>query len=167
MRSIDFNRLFDTSDTDNYEILSEKVRTIIDKHAPLKSKKVRGNNKPFITKELRSAILRWSRLRTKYNKWKSRENFVAYRVAKRECDILTENAKTQYFAKATEKGIMNNKEFWKVMKPALTNKGFVSSDVIILEEKGKMITDESKLVEIFNNHYINIVESTMGSPQLP
>ena len=39
--------------------------------------------------------------------------------------------KTQYFAKATEKGIMTNKEFWKVMKPALTNKGVVSSDVII------------------------------------
>ena len=27
-----------------------------------------------------------------------------------------------------------------------------------------MISDESKLVEIFNNHYIGIVESTMGTP---
>ena len=85
--------------------------------------------------------MRRSRLRTKYNKWKSRENFVAYRVAKRDCDLLTECAKTQYFAKATEKGIMTNKEFWKVMNPALTNKGVVSSDVIILEEKGEMISD--------------------------
>ena len=59
---------------------------------------------------------------------------------------------------------MTNKEFWKVMKPVLTNKGIISSDVIILEENGELISDESKLVEIFNNHYINIVETTMGSP---
>ena len=78
-----------------------------------------------------------SRLRTRYNKWKSRENFVAYRQAKRECDTLTDAAKTQYFSKATEKGTMNNKEFWKVMKPALTNKGILTSDVIILEENGE------------------------------
>ena len=50
------------------------------------------------------------------------------------------------------------------MKPALTKKGIVGSDVIILEENGTMISDESKLVEIFNNHYINIVESTTGHP---
>ena len=148
----------------------EKVRTIIDKHAPLKSKKVRGNNKPFITKELRSAIMRRSRLRTKYNKWKSIENFIAYRAAKREYDILTENAKTQYFAKATEKGFMNNKEFWKVMKPALTNKGVVSLNVIILEEKGEMISDESKLVEIFNpthHGYLKPVLSRGGGRFVP
>ena len=105
-----------------------------------------------------------SRLRTKYNKWQSRENYVAYRLAKRECDILTDVAKTQYFRNATANGTMTNKEFWKVMKPALTNKGIVCSDVIILEENGELISDESKLVDIFNNHYINIVESTTGTP---
>ena len=126
--------------------------------------KVRGNNKPFVTKELRSAIMKRSRLRTRYNKWKSRENYVLYRLSKKECDRLTEAAKTQYFRNATENGTMTNKEFWKVMKPALTNKGIICSDVIILEEDGQLISDESKLVEIFNKHYINIVETTMGAP---
>ena len=72
--------------------------------------------------------------------------------------------KKQYFINATANGTMTNKEFWKVMKPALTNKGIVGSDVIILEENGEFVSDESKLVEIFNNHYINIVESTTGTP---
>ena len=40
---------------------------------------------------------------------------------------------------------MTKKEFWKVIKPALYNKGVISSDVIILEENGKFISDESKL----------------------
>ena len=66
-----------------------------------------------------------SRLRTKYNKWKSRENYIAYKQAKRECDKLTKTAKSLYFKKATEHGIMTNKQFWKVMKPMLTKKGII------------------------------------------
>ena len=162
--SINFGELFANDNADNYDILTKKVRAVIDKHAPIKSKKVRGNNKPFVTKDLRRAIMKRSRLRNKYNNWKSRENYIAYRQAKRDCDRETELAKSQYFSRATEKGILNNKEFWKLMKPALTNKGIIGSDVIILEENGELISDEHKLVEIFNNHYINIVETTMGKP---
>ena len=139
LAAIDFNRLFEINTIDKYDILSNHVSALIDKHAPLKSKKIRGNNKPFVTKELRTAIMKRSRLRTKYNKWKSRENYIAYRLAKRDCDSLADIAKSQYFYNATKNGSMNNKEFWKVMKPALTNKGIISSDVIILEEKGELI----------------------------
>ena len=148
LAAINFNKLFEKEDIDKYDILTINVSALVDKHAPLKSKKIRGNNKPFVTKELRTAIMKRSRLRTKYNRWKSRENFVAYRLAKRECDILTDRAKSEYFSKATENGTLTNKEFWKLMKPALTNKGIISSDVIILEENGEFISDESKLVEI-------------------
>ena len=162
--AINFDDEFARENMEKYDVLSSRFGSVLDKHAPLKSKKVRGNQKPFVTKELSKSIMKRSRLRTKYNKWKSRENFVAYRLAKRECDILTEKAKSQYFSNATSKGLMTNKEFWKVMKPALTNKGIISSDAIILEENGELVSDESRLVEIFNDHYINIVESTMGAP---
>ena len=47
---------------------------------------------------------------------------------------------------------MTKKEFWKVIKPALSNKGVISSDVIILEENGKWIK-----TQLFKNHYINIM----------
>ena len=164
LSAIDFDRLFENVQDDKYNILTDCVRKLIDKHAPLKNKKIKGNNKPFVTKELRSAIMKRSRLRNKYNKWQSRDNYIAYRLAKRQCDKLTDDAKTQYFSNATANGTMTNKEFWKIMKPALTNKGFLGSDAIILEENGEIISDESKLVDIFNNHYINIVESTTGTP---
>ena len=58
---------------------------------------------------------------------------------------------------------MNNRAFWNAMKPLVTNKGISCSGVITLEEKGVLISDEKDLAEIFNNHYINIVESTTGS----
>ena len=43
---------------------------------------------------------------------------------------------------------------WKLIKPFLTNKGFLENAEIMLTEKEK----KKELVRIFNNHYINIVE---------
>ena len=37
--SINFGELFANDNADNYDILTKKVRAVIDKHAPIKSKK--------------------------------------------------------------------------------------------------------------------------------
>ena len=49
-----------------YDDFSNLFKTITDKHAPIKQKKVRGNNAPFMTKELRKTIMDRSRLLNKY-----------------------------------------------------------------------------------------------------
>ena len=41
--------------------------SVLNKHAPLKSKLIRGNNKPFETKTLRKAIMERSTLKKKAN----------------------------------------------------------------------------------------------------
>ena len=40
-----------------YSTFTKVFRLVLDKHAPLKAKKVRGNQGPFMTKELSKAIL--------------------------------------------------------------------------------------------------------------
>ena len=57
---------------------------------------------------------------------------------------------------------MTNKDFWKTVKPFLTNKGVLENNDIVLIEDGKIICDENILCEIFNEHYINIVEKSSG-----
>ena len=57
-----------------YESFSDTFKAIVNKHAPLKDKIVRGNNAPFMTKELRKAIMNRSGLKKKYQDWPSREN---------------------------------------------------------------------------------------------
>ena len=44
----------------------------LDKHAPLKVKKVRVNQGPFMPTELSKAITNKSKIRNKYQKWPSR-----------------------------------------------------------------------------------------------
>ena len=89
---------------------------------------------------------------------------MALTEAKTFCNKLSKSVKKAYFHKVTGKGFVNNKAFWNTVKPFLTNKGFLTNETIAIENKGKIVTDKSKLVNLFNSHYINIVEKTSGCP---
>ena len=89
---------------------------------------------------------------------------MALKEAKKFCNKLPKSVKKAYFRKVTGKGFVNNKAFWNTVKTFLTNKGFLTNKTIAIENKGKIIPDKSKLVNLFNSHYINIVEKTSGCP---
>ena len=49
---------------------------------------------------------------------------------------------------------MTNKDFWNLVKPALTEKDCIKSTDIILEHNNEYVTDDAELCKIFNDHYI-------------
>ena len=53
---------------ESYEKLSEIFVDILNHHAPLKEKQIRGNHAPFTNKELRKTIMEKSKTRNKYLK---------------------------------------------------------------------------------------------------
>ena len=69
---------------------------------------------------------------------------------------------TNHFKKATKNTTMSNKEFWDLAKPFLSNKGRLASSDISLVKNDTVITDDQELTEIFNEHYVNIVEKSNG-----
>ena len=58
------NRNFE-NEIEPFESFSNDFQNILDRHAPLKSKVVRGNDGPFMTKNLRSEIRKRSKLSKK------------------------------------------------------------------------------------------------------
>ena len=146
-----------------YDDLTNIFLSTIDSHAPLKQKQVGENQAPIMTKELSKTIMTRSRIKKKYNKWPSRETFLALKQIKNTCTNLTKTAKKQYFAKSTENQPLTNKSFWNSISPFLTNKNVKNDDVITLNEKERLINDELKIEETLNSHYINIVKTTCGN----
>ena len=71
-----------------YDDFSNLSKESTYKHAPIKQKKVRGNSAPFMTKELRKAIMDRPRLRNEYLKYPSRENFVNMKNMKNKCNSI-------------------------------------------------------------------------------
>ena len=140
------------------KIFTEKV----DKNAHLKKRHLRGNQVPFMTKEYSKVIMTKSRLRHKYNKTKTSENWNAY---KKQCNLCTslhcKNIK-HYFENLTFQDQSENRSFWKAIKPYLTNNGKISNDNFILYENSEFISDEKDVTKVLNGFYINIVEQTTG-----
>ena len=122
-------------------------------------------------------------MRNKYLKWPFRENFLAYKNVKKKCNTLTRKTKKRYFEYVAEnKNFATSKTFCNTVIPFITNKATISDENIKIKaeenqniktknkNKSKLVSiktndlikDESVLVEMFNNHYINIVEKTSG-----
>ena len=104
-----------------YNKLTQIFSKVLDYHAPVKKKVVRGNQAPFMTRDLSKAIMIKSKAKNQYVKWPSRENYLAFKKAKNKCTSINKKAKKDYFKEATKYGVMTNKEFWKKLKPFLTN----------------------------------------------
>ena len=162
VKNADFS--FETDDpNENYSALTNTFSLIVEKHAPLKKKIVRGNHAPFITKDLRKAIIYTrSKLRNKFIKNPTEVNEKLYKRQRNKCVLIRKKSIKQYFSNITSKGIVTNREFWKTMKPLLTNKGCLDNCDIMLRGDNKMIADDKRLAKLFNEHYINIVERSSG-----
>ena len=162
IKNIPINELsrFDNPFT-GYETL---FKCIVDRHCPIKTRKVRGNDKPFMTKELSNSMKKRSRIINKYNKCKSRENYIEKQRVMRQCRFLQTKAKKAYFNKTLTESNMTNKKYWVLMRPFLTEKGGNYGTKITLKENEQFITNEESLAETFNDQYVNIVEKTTGVP---
>ena len=139
----------------------ECFENVIDKHAPIKTVKLRGNNAPFITPQFRKEIRHRSKLRNKARKVKSPENILAYNKQRNKCTKIKRENIAAYFKKASEDG---ETKLYKTIKPFVTNKGTHGNEEYILEENGELIRDPIKVSAIFNEYYTNIVEIATGNP---
>ena len=144
----------------NYNVLSNRFLEVANVHAPLKTKIVRGNDAPFVDKQLRKAIYTRTRLKNKIHRNPSKENKMAYKKQRNFFVSLRRKCMKNYLKKLTEKGLTTIKSFWKFMKPFLTNKSFTVNNDVTLIHQNKIISDEKQLTKLFNSYYINIVEKS-------
>ena len=144
--------------------ITDKFLSVGNRHAPLKKENVKCNQAPFLTKELRKEIYTRSKLKNKYRSNLIEENKAIYKKQRNKyVSSLRRKAIKVYFNNVTKTGVQTNKDFWKSIKPYLTNKGFLENVEIMLTEKNKIVTEEKEPVIIFNYHYINIVERSCGT----
>ena len=94
-----------------YNKLTQIFSEVLDYHAPVKQKVVRGNQAPFMTKDLSKEIMMKSKAKNQHVKWLSRENFLTFKKAKNKCTSINKNSKKYYFKEATKYRVMTNKEF--------------------------------------------------------
>ena len=104
MLKYDFNNI-------DYDNFIKTFVTVLDKHAPIKKKYLRANHANFVTKQLRKAIMKRSKLRKDFLKDRNDASERAYRKQLNLCVTLLRKAKKQYFSNLEPKPITDNKNF--------------------------------------------------------
>ena len=120
-----------------------------------------------MNKELSKAIMSRSRLRNKFNKNKTPENWEKYRIQRNKCTSINKKAKKDFFKNEMKNANPQQARFWQILKPYITDKGHHNNEDYMLEEKGEIIKDKHKISNIFNEYYINIVEHSTSKKHVP
>ena len=137
----------------NRNLVSQII--VIDKHAPCKKKYIRANDGSFMTKELRKANMKRSRLKNRFNKCKTNENLIAFKKQRNFCVKLLRQSKQSYYSKLHPKVVNDNKKFWKTVKPLFSNK-IHGTPCINFLENNVVVSDDTRVAEIFNEYFVDI-----------
>ena len=142
----------------NFTSFNSILTETLDKHAPFKKRLMRGNNKPHITKALRKAIMKRSRLKNIYNRTKNISDYDNYKNQRNFVVNLNKQTKRQFFQKVETEKKDNNKTFWSMCKPFFTNKCY-SDEIVSLIEDDTIVQEDHKVAEIFNKYFTTITNS--------
>ena len=88
-----------------------------------------------MSKAFRKAIMVRFKLKNKYSKNRTEENWDSYKKQRNFCVNLLRKTRKEYFNDLNIKNITDNKAFWKTIKPYFLNKGLNSSSLILSEKK--------------------------------
>ena len=142
----------------SYDIFDAIVLSVLNKHAPVKQKSVGANEGPFMTKALRKAIMNRTHLRNRYNKDRTDENKTGFKKQRNLCVKLLREAKREYYKSIDLKSLIDNRKFWKTVKPLFSGKVKTTSSVTLLEND-EIVSDDKAVAEIFNDYFANITSS--------
>ena len=133
-------------------------KMILEKKVPSKERYVRYNQAKFMNKNLQKAIMNRSSLLNRYREEETEATSTAYKRQRNFCVKLLRKTKKEFYNNLNVKYITENKLFWKTVKPSFTDKT-LKDERITLVEKDKVVSDESKLVEIFSKYFGNIIQN--------
>ena len=120
----------------------------LNKHAPIKKKYIRANQSNFMTRELGKAIMKRSKLRSRFRKGKSEVSRKAYSTQRNYYVNLLKKIKREYFANIKINNIADN----------LFSDKINHRETINLIDNGVTLFNDEEIAETFNKYFFNIAK---------
>ena len=139
----------------SYDAFENLVLQTLDKMAPIKQKHIKGNQFPFINKDIHKAIMTRTRLRNRFLKEPTKMNRLAYKKQRNYCVSLMRQNKKLYYGSLNVNHITDIKNFWRVVKPNFSNK-ILGTNRVILRDGGKVISDTERVADTFKKFFVTI-----------
>ena len=148
-------QLLSVSDFESFQFAFE---VIVNQFAPLKQKLIRNNRQPFMTKTLRKAIMKRSKLRNKFNEERNIENWSEYKRQRNLCSNLLKQSKKRHFNSLSVNNATENKKIWKTIKPFFTEKNKTTTNITLIENN-QTVREDKAICQSFNTYFTNVTKA--------
>ena len=95
----------------------------------------------LFNKELSKAMMTGTKLRNIFLQIRREENKMRYAKQRNFCVSLLRKTKKRYYENLNEKSMVDNKLFWKNVKPFLSNKVSSKAEIHLIENNKLVKTD--------------------------
>ena len=148
LNGIPFDLTSDASDNASGSWLTLKTffLNILNKHAPIKTIRVRGNNLLYVTAEVKSLMIQRDYLRGKANKTGSKYLRQAYQQSRNKVDYTLRKLKSDYYTKKIEENKDNLKNTWRVLKN-VTNRSPKCTSIDQIRVHECLVVDKQQISE--------------------
>ena len=145
-------------ETKSYESFEDMVMKSFDSVSVRKERALRANEKPYVTKEMRKAIMRRSQLQKKVYYHGTEENKQAFNKQKNYCNRLYKRERRDFYNRLDLKKITDNIKFWDTMKPLFSDKGGIRDKIVLIEDN-EIISESIEVAEKFNAYFSGTADS--------
>ena len=128
----------------------------IDRHAPLRQKRVGNKRSPWITSQLQREMRKRDYLKQKAIREGNSESWEQFKYARNRTNNLIRTAKRQYFVNNFEVNKSNSKETWNLINQLSSRSSKKSVNISEIKTGEKVINTPSELAQTFNLHFSNI-----------
>ena len=134
---------------------------ILEKHAPVRNRRVSENFCPWLTKELKPLSVTRDRLKKQAVRFKSDILMEAYRQTRYKVNKLNIELKREFFINKIASQNGDLKSAWKTVNTVL-NKKSKTAQIATLEVDGSPIDDSNSIAESMNNFFCSIGNALSG-----
>ena len=128
---------------------------VVVRHAPLRTKRVRGSKAPWITTELKQLMHQRDVLKIKAFQSKNPQDWSAFKKARNTLNNDIKRAKEEQYKTAFCESEKNLKRTWSIINE-ITSRKQTSSLVKEVKCNDKTFTDPNQICEVFNVHFASI-----------
>ena len=129
--------------------------TIIDKHAPPRTARVRARGSPWITSELKNIMHNRDILKLKAIRSNNLNDWEKFKQQRNKVNQAIRAAKQRYYHSMLSEHKSDSKKTWEIINEITSRK----SDKVLVKElkvNGQSITNSNVLEDEFNNHFATI-----------
>ena len=147
---------------DAWPIWHSTFMSIINHHAPTKSKRIRGYSLPWLDGEIIKLMRQRDRAHKIAKRSGSQNNWDVYKKLRNSVTEQIRCKKSEHFISAIEENKGNSSDMWKKLKEVLPSKQKIVPSSL-LSQHGEVVDDLADIADIFNEHFSTVEERLVSN----